>query len=280
MSRIKSAHLNNIDTDLIPSEAAPTQMLRAHLRQQRDEINREDVASWQALQSLSDWESFVHPRIEALRHSLGQFPEPPANLNTHITRTVEGDGYYIENVVFESRPNLFVSANLYCPGSPLGRTPGILLVHSHHNPRTQGELQDMGILWARAGCLVLVIDQFGYGDRRDHAFAPRQDYWFRSVTGHQLHTLGDSLMGWMVWDIHRGIDLLLARPGIDPSVMIVMGSVAGGGDPCAVAAALDERITCAVPFNFGGPQPETPYPLSEDAANTFDFLGSGGWETT
>jgi hypothetical protein len=25
----------------------------------------------------------------------------------------------------------------------------------------QGELQDMGVMWARAGCLVLVMDQLG-----------------------------------------------------------------------------------------------------------------------
>ena len=59
-----------------------------------------------------------------------------------------------------------------------------------------------------------------------------------------------------------------------------MGSVAGGGDPAAVAAALDERITAAVPFNFGGPQPETPYPLPADAEDTFNYAGSGDWEST
>src|SRR4030095_7924451 len=58
------------------------------------------------------------------------------------------------------------------------------------------------------------------------------------------------------------------------------GSVAGGGDPAAVTAALDPRITCAVPFNFGGPQPETTYPLPADADRTFNYMGGGSWEST
>ena len=116
-------------------------------------------------------------------------------------------------------------------------------------PRSQGELQDMGMTWARQGYLVLVMDQLGHGERRQHPFRSaadyagpfevnRQDYYFRYNLGIQLQLIGDSLMGWMVWDLRRGVDLLLSRPGIDPANIILMGSVAGGGDPAAVAAAL------------------------------------------
>ena len=55
----------------------------------------------------------------------------------------------------------------------------------------------------------------------------------------QLHLIGDSLMGWMVWDLMRGVDLLLRQPGIDPERILLLGAVAGGGDPAAVTAALD-----------------------------------------
>ena len=145
--------------------------------------------------------------------------------------------------------------------------------------------------WARAGCLVLVIDQIGYGERRTHPFrsesdydkpykSSRQDYYFRQDTGVQLQLLGDSLMGWMVWDLMRGVDLLLAQEGIDPQRIILLGSVAGGGDPAGVTAALDQRIACCVPFNFGGPQPETPYPLPDDAESSFNYLGGAYWEST
>src|SRR5437016_429278 len=80
--------------------------------------------------------------------------------------------------VYEGRPGLLVTANLYLPAAPAEKMPGILIIHSHHNPKTQGELQDMGMLWARLGCAVLVMDQLGYGERRQVAEGPRQEYRF------------------------------------------------------------------------------------------------------
>ena len=169
--------------------------------------------------------------------------------------------------------------------------PGLLLSHAHHNPKEQGELQDMGMTWARAGCYVLVPDHLGHGERRQHPFVSaadyagsfqvgRQDYYFRYDTSLQLYLAGESLMGWMVHDLMTGVDLLLAQPGIDAKRIAILGSVAGGGDPAAVTAALDERITCACPFNFGGPQPETKYPLPADAETSFNYAGGGSWEST
>jgi hypothetical protein len=96
----------------------------------------------------------------------------------------------------------------------------------------------------------------------------------------QLHLIGDSLVGWMAWDLMRGVDLLLSRPGIDGERIILLGAVAGGGDPAAVTAAIDPRITAVAPFNFGGPQPETTYPMPADAEKTFNYAGGGSWEST
>ena len=278
------------------ADATPdaTRQLRHHLAARQRAVNDRDRADWAQLRSLADWEQFVAPRIAALRRSLGPFPAPPEKLPVHVTRTISGAGYRIENLVYESRPGVFVTANLYLPAlppagpsasapaptAPPSKLPALVLIHSHHNAKTQSELQDMGMTWARAGCAVLVPDQPGYGERRDHAPGARQDYRFRYYNALQLHTLGDSLMGWMVWDTSRGLDALLQRANIDREKIILLGSVAGGGDPAAVAGALDPRFTCVVPFNFGGPQPETRFPLPEDAAATFDYLGGGSWEST
>ena len=42
-----------------------------------------------------------------------------------------------------------------------------------------------------------------------------------------------------------------------------------------MTAALDPRIACVVPFNFGGPQPEYAYPLPDDPDRDFDWFGGG-----
>ena len=251
-------------------------------------IQRENRA-WANVKTRADWERFRDARLEALRVSLGQFPRVPQDLDVRVTRRLEGDGYQIEDLVFRSRPGLLVTANLYSPTEPSQSMPAILLVHSHHNPKTQGELQDMGVTWARQGCLVFVMDMLGHGERRQHPFdgpaqrpgdshLERQDYYFRYNVGLQLQLVGESLIGWLAWDLMRGVDLLLSRAGLDSERVLIIGSVAGGGDPAAVTAALDPRIAAAAPFNFGGPQPD--YAVPEDAENEFYYFGVASWETT
>jgi dienelactone hydrolase len=287
------AGLRELDAKVLPAEGLevpPSKQLARHVRAGLEAANRRETRAWEALRSRADWEQYRAPRIRALRESLGTFP-PPADLKVHVTGTIAGTGFAVEKLAFVSRPGLVVTANLYRP-EPAGKSmPGILVCHSHHNPKTEGELQDMGATWARQGGTVLVMDQLGHGERRQHPFVDaksyprpfrvgRQDYYFRYNVGLQLHLIGESLAGWMVWDLLRGVDLLLARPGIDRERIILLGAVAGGGDPAAVAAALDPRIRAVVPFNFGGPQPETTYPLPEKAEAVFNYAGSGSWEST
>lgn len=270
-----------IDPRVLPPGVDRGRQLSQDARARIRAANDRESEAWRKIKTREEWEAYRDARLKALRESLGAFPPVPADLKVRVTRTLEGDGHRIENLVFESRPGLVVTANLYVPAAPTAAMPGILICHSHHNSKTQGELQDMGMTWARQGCLVLVMDQLGHGERRQHPFGEsRQDYRFRYVVGMQLQAIGESLTGWMAWDMMRGVDLLHARPGIDKERIILLGAVAGGGDPAAVTAALDPRITMAVPFNFGGPQPETTYPLPEDAEAWFNYAGSGSWEST
>lgn len=271
--------------------SAAAGMIDREINRRSAEVNARNREQWSKIASREQWEKFRDERIAALRRSLGDYPAPPTKLNVKTTGTVNGDGFNIENVVYESRPGQWVAGNLYVPAKPTKSMPGILIAHAHHGGKLDRELQDMGMTWARAGCQVLVIDQVGYGERRSHPFhrdpdfskpyrTGRQDYFFRQDTGVQLQLVGDSLMGWMAWDLMRGVDLLLARDGTDPRRIILLGAVAGGGDPAGVTAALDHRITCVVPFNFGGPQPETRYPLPEDSETSFNYLGGSYWEST
>lgn len=260
--------------------------LSARLR----EVNADNSKAWKDITSRDEWEAFRRERLAALRQSL-KIPEKRPPVKIHVASERAGDGYRVQNLIYETRERFFVTANLYLPAKIPDSMPGILLSHSHHSPKWQGELQDMGMTWARAGCAVLVPDHLGHGERRQHPFRSaddfersfavgRQDYYFRYDLGMQLHLAGESLMGWLAWDLMAGVDVLLAQERIDPRRIILFGGVAGGGDPAAVTGALDERIACVGPFNFGGPQPETRYPLPDDAETWFNYAGSGSWEST
>src|SRR5262249_7468030 len=133
-------------------------------------------ASWRTVKNREDWEKFRDARLAKLRTSLGQYPEPPTDLKVRTTSERNGEGFRIENLVFETRPGLLATANLYVPEPLRDKMPGILIIPSHHNPKTQSELQDMGMTWARLGCLVLVMDQLGHGERRQHPFVNDQSY--------------------------------------------------------------------------------------------------------
>ena len=234
---------------------------------------------WERVRTLRDWETFRAPRWRALAASMGDFP-PRQPLDTRVIKEYRGDVYRRQDLVYQSQPGLWVTANLYLPIDAKDGMPGIVIAHSLHAPKTQFELQDMGILWARAGCAVLVMDQIGYGERAEGYPWAREFYHSRYITGMQLYTVGESLIKWMVWDIMRSIDLLLERKDIDNKRIILLGAVAGGGDPAAVAAALDERVSGVVPFNFGESTPEIPRFVPEKNQWPLELAdpGLGDWE--
>ncbi len=266
-------------------------MLPRDAKAQLRDANLRDAKAWAAVNTLSDWKAFRKARIEALRKSLGSFPPPPKDLKVRITRSRNHDGFAIDNLVYESRPGVLVAANLYRPIQPKALMSGIVIVLSHQRPKHNGQRQDMAMTWARAGCVVLIPDHLGHGERAVHPFTnaeaykgafavDRQDYWFRHDLGMQLHLIGDSLMGWLTYDLSRGIDVLRAQKGVDPERIILISEPAGGGDVAAVTMAINQRVTDGVITNFGGAQPETAYPLPRDAEQSFEYAGSGSWEST
>jgi hypothetical protein len=219
--------------------------LETNVRKRMTEAALAERREWQKVATVRDWERFRDQRISALRKSFGPFPERTP-LRAAVTRRADsGHGFVLENVVYESRPGRLVPANLYLPSAISGSIPAVVVVHSHHAPKTQSELQDMGMTWARSGVAVLVPDQPGAGERVESQAWPRESYYSRYALGTHLYLAGESLMKWMVWDLMRGIDMLLERPYIDSKRIVMLGAVAGGGDPAAVTAALDRESPSA-----------------------------------
>ncbi len=271
-----SAQLVSLDPQVLTADettAAP-QMLQQDISARLRDANQQEGDSVYQVRWREAWEQCRDDRLAALRRSLGTPPTTPLQVET--TGTVPGEGFRIEKLVISGRPGLPIAALLYMPDPPRPKMPAILINSSHHNPKHQNELQDMGMTWARSGTMVLVPDNLGHGERRQQPFAGREDYHWRYDLGIQLHLAGESLIGWMVADLQRCLDVLLARPGVDPKRIILMGAVAAGGEPAAITTALDARVTCSIPFNFGsGYQTEL-----QGVAPFYRWDGFGDWEST
>ena len=96
--------------------------------------------------------------------ALGGFPDKTP-LNARTVGTLKRDGYRIEKVIYESRPEHHVTANLYIPEGT-GPFPGVLMPLGHsQNGKAAEYMQHGAILLVKNGFVALVYDPIGQGER-------------------------------------------------------------------------------------------------------------------
>lgn len=190
------------------------------------------------LKTADDWDR----RSQIIRDSMiswtGPFPERTP-LKARITGRIERDVYIIEKILFESRPNYFVSANLYLPKNQTLPRPALLNVIGHSQAGKADErYQRMSVAQARNGFVVLTMDCLGQGER-GMLSAHR-------IIGAKAFISGTHLFNFMVWDAIRAIDYLVSRPEVDAGKICITGS-SGGGMMSTYILPFEDRIAVAVP---------------------------------
>lgn len=181
---------------------------------------------------------------------LGGFPER-SPLNARTVKTIQADGYRIENVIFDSQPFHRITANLYLPTAD-GPVPGVAVSSGHSRTgKTADYNQRFGIAMARHGMAALCFDPIGQGERSQFLDANGEPRYRGTTTEHFLIGVGSTLVGrstarYRVWDAMRAIDYLASRPEIDASRIGFTGC-SGGGTLTSYVMALDDRVTCAAP---------------------------------
>jgi dienelactone hydrolase len=179
----------------------------------------------------------------AMLAAAGPMPETPCDLKPEILGTLDRDGYRIEKLIFQSRPDVWVTSNVYVPSGE-GKRPAVLAVHGHHAwARIDRDVQAYCLGLVKLGFFVLCVDAFGAGER--HANPARGTY-HGALDGSALWPVGQSLLGMQVYDNRRAVDYLLTRPEVDPERLGITGA-SGGGNQTMYAGALDERLKCVVP---------------------------------
>lgn len=204
------------------------------------------------LTTKKDAEAYVESVRDKINQMLGPWPEKTP-LNARITGKVEREDYTIEKVIFESRPNFLVTANLYIPKNRKYPLPGVLGTCGHSdNGKAAEAYQSFCQGLAKKGYVVLIYDPVGQGERLQYVDEELKSTDIRVGTGehnymgNQLLLTEGSLSHWFVWDGIRALDYLLSRPEVDPKHIGVTGN-SGGGTQTGLLCGVDPRITMAAP---------------------------------
>jgi cephalosporin-C deacetylase-like acetyl esterase len=193
--------------------------------------------------SLPEWEK---ERV-ALRTNLlaawGGFPETPCPLQPKTLGTLKRNGYRVEKVIFQTLPDVWMTANAYVPDKP-GKLPAILCVHGHWRGAKQDPtVQARCIGAAKLGFFVLVVDAFGAGER---GVGKALGEYHGEMTAATLFPVGLPLSGLQVYENMRAVDYLRTRPEVDGERIGITGA-SGGGNQTMYAGGWDDRVQAVVP---------------------------------
>ena len=118
-----------------------------------------------ALKTKADAEAYIQSARDRIRQCFGPLPAKTP-LNPRVTGAFDRDAYKVENVVFESRPGMLVTANLYVPRGRKFPLPGVVGTCGHSLNGKAGETyQAFAQALARMGYVVLLYDPIGQGER-------------------------------------------------------------------------------------------------------------------
>lgn len=229
------------------------QMMRAYQRVQvHDALDARLKELEAAIASPDAIAAYRQKRRNFLDGTFGPLPKRTP-LNAKVTKTIDRDGYAIDNVLFESLPGFHVTGNVYRPKGR-GPFPGILLPCGHSaNGKAYSSYQKASILLAQNNFVVLCFDPVGQGERRqligDRPHPIRKPRGEHNAIGVAPILLGRTLASMMVWDGMRGIDYLCSRNDVD-SQRIGCTGISGGGNLTSYLMAFDERIIAAAPGCF------------------------------
>ena len=209
----------------------------------------------------SDAEAWQQQLRTKLTELIGGFPAQRQPLRPVTLDTRRFPGYRREKIVFDSRPGVSVLAYLLLPQKASAPAATVICIPGHGRgvddivgideqgrDRTDkaGYQHDFAIQVVEAGLAAVAIEPMAFGCRRDPINA-RQGLSRKAcepAAGGAL-LLGETMVGWRVWDVVRTVDYIATRPELDASRVGCMG-ISGGGTATLFAAALEPRIRAAM----------------------------------
>lgn len=230
----------------------PQQMMSVYLDKTSTANLKARKERYEALKTPAEIRPWQEANRRYFEEALGGFPERTP-LNARVVSTGEGEGFRYENLIYESRPRLYVTGTIFLPTTP-GPWPAVLFPCGHDDPPRGLEMyQRACILLARHGIAALMYDPIGQGERVTYLNDDNTPAMYSTVE-HTLFAASAMLVGtsfaqYRIWDGMRGIDYLQSRADIIPHKIGVTGH-SGGGTLTSYLMALDPRVVAAAPACF------------------------------
>ena len=146
-------------------------------------------------------------------------------------------GVVAERVSFATTSGMRIPGIVYRPTTLRGKVPGMVVVNGHSGDKSTWYAFYAGMLYAKAGCVVLTYDPLGEFERNE---ARKSD-----ARLHDTELPGPEMKlrvaGQMIADILQAVEYVRERREVDTNRMAVM-AYSMGSFQSAIAGALDRRF--------------------------------------
>lgn len=161
-------------------------------------------------------------------------------------------GVVADRVTYQTAAGMLVPAIVYRPEKWKGKLPGIVIVNGHGGDKFTWYAFYSGLLFARAGAMVVTYDPIGEGERNidKKSQAGSHDKWVEPPAGLPRTDWGQRLAGLMQVDAMQAVAYLAQRPEVDKKRIAVAG-YSMGSFVTGIAGAIDPQIH-AIVLSGGG----------------------------
>jgi dienelactone hydrolase len=180
---------------------------------------------------------------QALREMLG-IPALGGPLNAEPRGAIEHDAVVIEKWIYTAEAGSKIPALFYRPKVPAGKLPVVVFTYGHGSSKSAWTYHYAAQVYAKLGLATLAIDPIGEEERHlDGRLGSRAHD--NKEADRRAASAGRLMMGKLVFDTMRGIDLLATREDVDMARIAVAGYSLGGAK-ASWMAALDPRLRAAL----------------------------------
>jgi hypothetical protein len=204
------------------------------------------------------WQTRLRAKLIEL---IGGFPEKRSPLESQTLEVREFPGYRREKFIFQSRPGAWVLGYMLAPTAAKGPHATMVCIPGHgrgvddivgiddkgQDRAVHGGYQnDFAIQVTEHGMAAVAIEPMSFGCRRD-AKTKTKGLGTSSCqpTAGAALLLGQTMIGWRVYDVMRTIDWIETRSELDARRVGCMG-ISGGGTCTTFSSALEPRIRAAM----------------------------------